>query len=246
MSRTISVSIPTPCGEQWNSFTPTTTGGFCGSCQKNVIDFTNATEDEIMAFISRKPAHVCGRFRSDQLKTYSYQPLAVRPGLVLLKAGVASMFLLLSKPSFAEAGKEPLGITLGMNENQSGVLDSLREIHGVVRDSSQQVLSGVSIYIAGTAVGTSTDQHGRYSLLIPSTGTTLTYSYIGFKTQHIIITDQYSVDIVLNNDPVMLEEITIHGTSSSKRTDIVAGLIILKKEFWLKRLVRQLKEVFQS
>jgi hypothetical protein len=40
MKTSFQISIPTPCDEDWGKFTPTSTGGFCGSCQNNVVDFS--------------------------------------------------------------------------------------------------------------------------------------------------------------------------------------------------------------
>ena len=65
------ISIPTPCHERWEEFTPTSTGGFCGSCQKNVIDFSGMSDSQLVAYFRDLPTdnqHICGRFRNDQLQ----------------------------------------------------------------------------------------------------------------------------------------------------------------------------------
>ncbi|MBA4300987.1 MAG: hypothetical protein C0433_12930 [Cyclobacterium sp.] len=37
----LSLKIPNPCSQNPRNFTPTGKGGFCQSCQKEVVDFLN-------------------------------------------------------------------------------------------------------------------------------------------------------------------------------------------------------------
>jgi hypothetical protein len=71
MNSNFQLNIPKPCSEQWDKFTTTPEGGFCGSCQKNVIDFTQMSESQLVAYFRDLPAKenkICGRFRNDQLE----------------------------------------------------------------------------------------------------------------------------------------------------------------------------------
>ncbi len=71
MNSIFQLNIPKPCSEQWDKFTTTPQGGFCGSCQKNVIDFTQMSESQLVAYFRDLPAKenkICGRFRNDQLE----------------------------------------------------------------------------------------------------------------------------------------------------------------------------------
>src|SRR6476620_134387 len=62
------LSIPTPCHENWDQMTPVEKGRFCGACQKTVIDFTNMTDQQLAAFFKKPTGSVCGRFVKDQLE----------------------------------------------------------------------------------------------------------------------------------------------------------------------------------
>jgi len=68
MSKHIQLSISNPCHEDWDNMTRVEKGKFCGSCQKQVIDFSNMSDREVAQFF-RKPSagSVCGRFMQDQL-----------------------------------------------------------------------------------------------------------------------------------------------------------------------------------
>lgn len=68
MSKKIQLTVPKPCHENWDVMTPVEKGKFCGSCQKQVMDFTAMSDREIAQFF-KKPGtgSVCGRFLNDQL-----------------------------------------------------------------------------------------------------------------------------------------------------------------------------------
>ncbi len=68
MGKKISLSIPKPCHENWDAMTPVEKGRFCGSCEKQVIDFSKMTDRQVAEFF-KKPStgSVCGRFMNDQL-----------------------------------------------------------------------------------------------------------------------------------------------------------------------------------
>ena len=68
------ISINEPCHENWDKMTPNDKGAFCLSCQKNVVDFSNKTVNEIKDFFRKKrdAESVCGRFEVDQLHDMSF------------------------------------------------------------------------------------------------------------------------------------------------------------------------------
>jgi hypothetical protein len=59
------IAVPQPCSQSWMAMTSTDTGRHCAACQKTVIDFSQKTRDEILAYLAQ-PGHenACGRFRS--------------------------------------------------------------------------------------------------------------------------------------------------------------------------------------
>ncbi|MGB1039778.1 MAG: hypothetical protein ACPGVD_02810 [Flavobacteriales bacterium] len=66
------LSIPEPCHENWNEMSPTDKGRFCGSCQKEVTDFTQMTKVEIKEFFIRKASEsTCGRFENRQIESFN-------------------------------------------------------------------------------------------------------------------------------------------------------------------------------
>jgi hypothetical protein len=67
----LKISIPKPCHEDWNKFTPDEKGAFCKVCSKSVHDFTKKTVEEISTILIDEMSagkKVCGRFNEDQLE----------------------------------------------------------------------------------------------------------------------------------------------------------------------------------
>ncbi|TRX38539.1 hypothetical protein FNW52_00375 [Flavobacterium sp. ZT3R18] len=66
------ITIPKPCNEDWDKMTPNDSGRFCGSCSKNVIDFTTMLPDEIQVYFQQH-SNVCGRIKQSQLDSIIIQ-----------------------------------------------------------------------------------------------------------------------------------------------------------------------------
>jgi hypothetical protein len=66
------ITIPKPCHEDWDKMTPNDNGRFCGSCSKNVVDFTNMLPDEIQMYFQQH-SNVCGKFNNSQLDSLTIQ-----------------------------------------------------------------------------------------------------------------------------------------------------------------------------
>ncbi len=75
--KSIHISIPKPCHESWDKMDATERGGFCHSCQKEVIDFSRMTDEQVISYLANT-TNTCGRFREDQVKRQLrlYRPAA--------------------------------------------------------------------------------------------------------------------------------------------------------------------------
>ncbi|WP_157637929.1 SusC/RagA family TonB-linked outer membrane protein [Flexithrix dorotheae] len=85
----------------------------------------------------------------------------------------------------------------------------------IITEEDQQPLPGVSILIKGTTIGTTTNVNGDYSLQV-SEGNTLQFSYIGYVTQEVEITNQSTVNISLVADAEQLKEVVVTALGIEK------------------------------
>ena len=83
-------------------------------------------------------------------------------------------------------------------------------LQGWVYDKNHQVLPGVTVKVAGTSVGTSTNVKGWFRITLPIQRGTLEFSFIGFKKQLVNFTDKTdTLRIVLEEELMELDEVTV-------------------------------------
>lgn len=98
-----------------------------------------------------------------------------------------------------------------------------RSITGTVTDESGETLLGATVQVKGTTRGAQTDLNGEY-LLRASTGETLSFSYLGYKTLEIIIQDQDVINAVLEFDQTILDEVVVVGYGTQKKVNLTGSV----------------------
>lgn len=84
--------IQSPCEANWDAMTPQEGGRFCSLCTKKVVDFTEASTEEIISYLKQSSDRVCGRVKVEQVfmnkvktlehmyfKLYQYSTLTFKP-----------------------------------------------------------------------------------------------------------------------------------------------------------------------
>jgi TonB-dependent starch-binding outer membrane protein SusC len=118
-------------------------------------------------------------------------------------------------------------ISLGVS-GQTGI----NTISGKVTDAEQIGLPGVTVVIAGTTVGTTTDMDGNYSLDIPEEidNPELLFSYIGFAPVRIVTGAQTTINVVLQEDITMLDEFVVVGYGIQRKVDVSGAISTVGSE----------------
>ncbi|SKA21191.1 hypothetical protein SAMN04488128_1021603 [Chitinophaga eiseniae] len=97
------LSVPTPCGENWDQMTNTAAGKHCDSCAKTVIDFSFMTDAEIFAVISNSRGKICGHFQDNQLNRRINPPVSPRKNFLPALLLTAGLITGIANHSYAEA-----------------------------------------------------------------------------------------------------------------------------------------------
>lgn len=101
---------------------------------------------------------------------------------------------------------------------------SQKTITGTVLSANDKMpLPGASVIIKGAFNGTSTDLNGVFTLSAPTNATTLTISYIGYKTKDVVITSN-SLIVSLTEDASSLEEVIVVGYGTQKKSDVTGSV----------------------
>lgn len=77
-------------------------------------------------------------------------------------------------------------------------------------------IPGVTVQVKGTTIGAITGVDGKYSINVPQGQVTLVYSYIGMKTQEIVVSGQSVVDCTLQSDVIGLNEVVVTAMGISR------------------------------
>jgi iron complex outermembrane receptor protein len=80
-------------------------------------------------------------------------------------------------------------------------------------------LPGVNVLEKGTSNGTVTDSNGHYSISVTDNAT-LTFSFIGYKSQDVIVGSQSAVDLTLQVDVTSLSEVVVVGYGQQEKKDV--------------------------
>lgn len=111
-------------------------------------------------------------------------------------------------------------------------------ISGIVQDSNGESLIGVSVLEQGTSNGTITDMNGKYSVKLTNEKAVLQFSYIGYAKQNVSVAGKKTLNVVLKDDAVGLEEVIITGYGKTVTKDKLTAAISKVSSDVLERGVR--------
>ncbi|MGQ8335474.1 SusC/RagA family TonB-linked outer membrane protein [Sunxiuqinia sp. A32] len=97
-------------------------------------------------------------------------------------------------------------------------------VSGIVKDSDGQFIPGATIVLKGTTNGTISDFDGSYTLKNVESTDVILFSFIGFKTQEILVGNQDVIDVVLVSDDVTMDEVVVVGYGVQKKESSVAAI----------------------
>ncbi len=200
MKKSITINIPEPCHEGWHNMTPTQKGRFCGTCEKEVIDFSKKRDEDLVKELAGK-TNVCGRFNAKQLDRevilerksgYSVAPYAASLLLPLT--------LLTSNPVSATETSETAYTSLGIGKysNATNVRYQVTTT-GKITDSNGKPIFNVEITVKESGKSEVSGLRGDYQIKSLD-HETLIFKKDGFIMQEIKLEGMSgTMDIQLHN-----------------------------------------------
>ncbi|PWH82327.1 hypothetical protein DIS18_08725 [Algibacter marinivivus] len=99
-------------------------------------------------------------------------------------------------------------------------------ISGNVTDKKGEPIPGVNIIEKGTTNGSISDFNGNFEINVSSNDAVLEFSFIGFESQEISVSEKNQIDVTLNESAESLDEVVIRGFTgvigkSRKRTESI-------------------------
>lgn len=234
---------PKYCGQDWLEMKKNPQGRTCGSCQKNIYDFSSKSWQEIEAIQKENNYLACGMYSAKQLAVLGIEQGNTRSCNSFASFSALLMGLGLSLTEPAEA-QEPAPV------NQTHSISSNVYLHHPPSDSSaKSIIKGMlytmeegkktplafaQVYVKELKKGAVSDGDGNFILEVPvpldtTINDTLIVSYVGYKTKKLPLTlranGSTSLEIELTYNPI----------------DIGAAFYVPKPSLWQKIKWRFLK-----
>ena len=214
MAKRIVISVPTPCHEKWQDMTPSEKGRHCHVCQKNVRDFTGASDREIAEAI--KEPITCGRFMSSQLERELILPQQKSSLWFAVSAAIMGFLALGNNEAIAQT-KTP--VEQGQATEKVSEKEIASEIiQGVIIDEANLPVPGTMVINKRTCQVIQADFDGKFTIPA-SKDDILEFKIVGMiTTQTIINLTDSSLTVVMKDD-------------QTYNNDVLIGAIVYKRSF---------------
>jgi TonB-linked SusC/RagA family outer membrane protein len=120
-----------------------------------------------------------------------------------------------------------------------------RTVSGTVTDVNDEPISGVSVSVKGTSVGTVSGVNGTYQLNVEE-NTTIMFSYVGYITQEIKVTSQTEISVKLLDASQSLEEVVVVGYGTQKKVNLTGAVAQIGGEVLENRAVTHVSQALQG
>lgn len=84
-----------------------------------------------------------------------------------------------------------------------------RQISGKITSDKGESLTGVTVMVKGTAIGTFTKADGSFKLSVPKTAKSLIFKRIGVKTKEISIGTNDVINVTMDEDKILMDEVVV-------------------------------------
>ena len=173
--------------------------------EKVTLSLNNVSLESALRELANQ-AHLVFKIRGDQIVVRK------KPA-----APVISLFAR-SQPSITEADLNR------MTALSKRVVVVDQTVSGRVVDENSNPMPGVNVIVKGSAVGTSTDIEGRFTLTVADANVVLIFSFIGYQSQEVLVGTQTNIDITMEPDVSTLSEIVVVGYGTQKRASVTGAV----------------------
>ena len=98
-----------------------------------------------------------------------------------------------------------------------------RQVSGIVLGTDGSPITGATVLVDGTTVGTSTDVDGRF-VITARKDATLVVSFLGYVSQRVAVGGKTQLEIILKEDAQAIDEVTITAFGEIKKKDFTGSI----------------------
>ncbi len=160
-----------------------------------------------------------------------FNTLKIFPAIYSSKISIINLKGETSKPTpalFKKNSTYPVAIDKQtILKKNTSLFQQTHNISGTVKDDLGNPLEGVYVIINNNQRGVTTNAKGFYTIK-GKRGDKISFSFIGFKTQSLIIKNQKIINVTLKGAIDILEEVVILGYGKQKRKNVSAAISRVK------------------
>ncbi len=106
-----------------------------------------------------------------------------------------------------------------------------RTISGKVTDArTGEAISGATIVVNGTTLGTASAQDGTFSISVPQNARSLTVSSVGFGSEDVTLGTSNNIEVALQFGKQSLDEVVVVGYGTQRRKEVTSAVATVKAE----------------
>ncbi|MCY1720772.1 SusC/RagA family TonB-linked outer membrane protein [Prolixibacteraceae bacterium Z1-6] len=130
--------------------------------------------------------------------------------------------------------------------SQLGVFAQTKNISGTVTGNDGAPIPGLTVIVKGTAIGTVTTPDGTYILSDVPENATLVFSFVGMKTQEIVVGNQTVINVTMQTDAIGLDEVVAIGYGTARKKDLTGSVVNVSAEQLEKYQPASVSEMLRS
>ena len=98
------------------------------------------------------------------------------------------------------------------------------KVSGQVLDEKGNGLPGVSVVVKGSTKGSTTDEQGNFQILVPSTQSTLVFSFVGYQSKEVLVGNNTTLSVSLTAGDQTLNEVVVVGYGSQLKKEVTGAV----------------------
>ncbi len=136
-------------------------------------------------------------------------------------------------------------VIITRNENAPNVQQD-KKVRGKVTAPNGEPIPGASVFIKGSNNGTITDADGNFQLSDVPANAIIQVSFIGMRTQEVTLKGQTSLNIVLEEETIGIEEVVAIGYGTQRKGEVTSAIASIKSEDFVKGKIGDAAELVKG
>lgn len=137
-------------------------------------------------------------------------------------------------------------IVILSKDSENNLNQNNLKVSGKVTDSTGSSLPGVTVVVKGSTNGSITDFDGNYTLNNVPANATLLFSFVGMKSQEIVLDGKTTINVVLVEETIGIGEVVAIGYGVTKKSDLTGSVSTVTSADFEKQPVIRIEDALKG